>query len=265
MNTDSKMNEDVQRQADRLAVAYSSGAVLPIRQEFESATVDDAYAIQSFNTDRWVRDGRMVVGAKIGLTSIAVQKQLGVNQPDFGMLFADMAVEDGGVVEQGRLLQPKIEAEVAFVMRLAPNIERLTTAELISSVDYVLPALEIVDSRIQGWDIGIIDTIADNASSGLFVLGTRPVSIGNLDLRRCGMVLEKNGEAVSFGAGAACLGHPLHALGWLARKLAEVGRPLEAGSIVLSGALGPMIEVTSGDAFEGRIEGVGSVRVRFEP
>jgi 2-keto-4-pentenoate hydratase len=156
-----------------------------------------------------------------------------------------------------------VEAEVAFVMRRSPDINRLTTAELLSSIDYALPALEIVDSRITGWDIGIVDTIADNASSGLFVLGTTPVQISDLDLRLCGMVLEKNGEPVSFGAGAACLGHPLHALGWLARTLAKVGRPLEAGSIVLSGALGPMVDARPGDVFETRIEGVGSVRTAF--
>lgn len=263
MKTGSTSMADVRRHAARLADAYNSGAVAPIRTDLESATIDDAYAIQSVNTDRWVGDGRIVVGAKTGLTSKAVQQQLGVNQPDFGILFADMAIEDGATIERGRLLQPKVEAEVAFVMRREPNIERLTTAELISSIDYVLPVLEIVDSRILGWDIGIIDTIADNASSGLFALGTRPVSVGELDLRLCGMVLEKNGEPVSFGAGAACLGHPLHALGWLARTLAKVGRPLEQGSIVLSGALGPMIAVQAGDAFEGRIEGVGTVRVRF--
>jgi len=260
---DSQVPGDVQRHADRLADAYAAGAIAPIRHELASATIGDAYAIQSANTDRWVREGRIVVGAKTGLTAKTVQKQLGVDQPDFGILFADMAVEDGATIMPGRLIQPKIEAEVAFVMRRAPNIERLTTAELISAVDYVLPALEIVDSRIQGWDIGIVDTIADNASCGLFVLGTRPTAVAEADLRLCGMVLERNGEPVSFGAGVACLGHPLHALGWLARTLAAFGRPLEAGSIVLSGALGPMVEVKPGDAFEGRIEGVGSVRVRF--
>lgn len=263
LRPDSQGAGDVQRHADRLADAHGGSAIAPIRHELTAATIGDAYAIQSANTDRWIREGRIVVGAKVGLTSKAVQTQLGVDQPDFGILFTDMAVEDGATIEPGRLLQPKIEAEVAFVMRRTPNVERLTSAELISAVDYVLPALEIVDSRIQGWDIGIVDTIADNASSGLFVLGTKPVLVGELDLRLCGMVLERNGEPVSFGAGAACLGHPLHALGWLARTLAEVGRPLEAGSVVLSGALGPMVEVRPGDAFEGRIEGVGSVRVRF--
>ena len=261
--TDAGAKANVLRYADRLAHAYKDGAIAPIRRECESATIEDAYAIQSANTERWVRDGRVVVGAKTGLTSKAVQKQLGVSQPDFGILFADMAVEDGAVIEPGRLLQPKVEAEVAFVMARSPNIERLTTAELISSIGYVLPALEIVDSRIQGWDIGIVDTIADNASSGLFVLGARPVALSEVDLRLCGMVLEKNGEPVSFGAGAACLGHPLHALGWLARTLAGVGRPLQTGNIVLSGALGPMVEANAGDAFEARIEGLGAVHVRF--
>lgn len=261
MNVETRAS--IQDHADRLAAAYSGGVVAPVRHAPEISTVDDAYAVQAVNTERWLREGRIVVGAKIGLTSKAVQRQLGVDQPDFGMLFADMAVDDGATVGAGRLLQPKIEAEVAFVLRRAPDVDRLTTAELLSSVDYVLPALEIVDSRIYGWDIGIVDTIADNASSALFVLGTRPVPIGEIDLRLCGMVLERNGEPVSFGAGSACLGHPLHALGWLARTLAAVGRPLEAGSVVLSGALGPMVEGRPGDAFEGRIEGVGSVRVRF--
>ncbi len=254
---------DIGRHADDLAGAYRGGAIPPIRNALDPATIDRAYAIQAVNTDRWLDDGRIVVGAKIGLTSRAVQAQLGVDQPDFGILFADMAVEDSTTIAPGRLLQPKVEAEVAFVMRRAPDIDRLTTAELLSSVDYALPALEIVDSRIAGWDIGIVDTIADNASSGLFVLGTTPVPLAGLDLRLCGMVLEKNGEPVSFGAGAACLGHPLHALGWLARTLAKVGRPLEAGSIVLSGALGPMTDARPGDVFETRIEGLGSARVRF--
>jgi 2-keto-4-pentenoate hydratase len=254
----------LQGHADALAGAYGGGAMPPIRHALgDTATVDDAYAIQALNTERWLSEGRVVVGAKTGLTAKAVQAQLGVDQPDFGILFADMAVEDGAAVAPGRLLQPKVEAEIAFVMRRAPDIARLTAAELLSSIDYALPALEIVDSRITGWDIGIIDTIADNASSGLFVLGTTPVPITGIDLRLCGMVLEKNGEPVSFGAGAACLGHPLHALGWLARTLAKVGRPLEAGSIVLSGALGPMVDARPGDVFETRIEGVGSARVRF--
>ncbi|MBA2933562.1 fumarylacetoacetate hydrolase family protein [Sphingomonas sp. CGMCC 1.13654] len=253
----------MQAHADRLAAAYRAGAVAPIRDQAGAATIDDAYAIQSVNTDRWLAEGRIIVGAKTGLTSKAVQKQLGVDQPDFGVLFADMAIEDGATIEAGILLQPKVEAEIAFVMARTPDVERLTTAEILSSIDYALPALEIVDSRIRGWDIGIVDTVADNASCGLFALGTRPVALDAVDLRLCGMVLEKNGDPVSFGAGAACLGHPLHALGWLARTLARVGRPLRAGDVVLSGALGPMVEAHPGDTFETRIDGIGRVRVTF--
>jgi 2-keto-4-pentenoate hydratase len=143
------------------------------------------------------------------------------------------------------------------------DTERLTTAELLDAVGYALPAIEIVDSRIADWKIGIVDTIADNASSGLFVLGTTPKLLSDIDLRLCGMVLEVNGEPLSFGAGAACLGNPLHALGWLARTMAAKGRPLEEGDVVLAGALGPMVAIKPGDRVEARIEGLGSVRVGF--
>ncbi len=255
---------DVGTVAAQLRDCYASGvAMAPIREAFPDAKIEDAYAIQAANTAHWEAQGRVVVGAKIGLTAKAVQRQLGVDQPDFGHLFADMAVADGDIVAAGRLLQPKVEAEIAFIMARTPDAARLTTAELIDSVAYALPAIEIVDSRIAGWNIGIVDTVADNASSGLFVLGTRPVPLGAIDLRLCGMVLERNGEPTSFGAGAACLGNPLHALGWLAAKMAEVGRPLAQGDIVLSGALGPMVAVAPGDSVEARIGGLGSVRVGF--
>jgi 2-keto-4-pentenoate hydratase len=254
---------DVAEHAAHIRNAYQGQAIPPIREAAPGATLDDAYAIQDANTRHWVEQGRVAIGAKIGLTAKSVQKQLGVDQPDFGVLFADMAVSDGDWVRPGRLLQPKVEAEVAFVLARSPNTQALTTAELISCVDYVLPAIEIVDSRVANWDIGIVDTVADNASSGLFVLGTRPVRLDALDLRLCGMVLEKNGDPVSFGAGAACLGNPLHALGWLAAKMAEVGRPLAAGDVVLAGALGPMVAVAPGDAIEARFEGLGAVRVGF--
>ena len=250
--------------AEQLRGCYASGrAMTPIRDAYPDASIDDAYAIQAANTARWESEGRSVVGAKIGLTARSVQTQLGVDQPDFGQLFADMAVLDGDVVAPGRLLQPKVEAEIAFVMARTPDAQRLTSAELIDSVAYALPAIEIVDSRIADWNIRIVDTVADNASSGLFVLGTRPAPLADLDLRLCGMVLEKNGEPTSFGAGAACLGNPLHALGWLAAKMAEVGRPLVEGDVILSGALGPMVPVAPGDSVEARIGGLGSVRVSF--
>ena len=249
--------------AAQLREAYGATPLPPLRLGLPSATIDDAYAIQAINTEYWLAEGRVRVGAKIGLTAKVVQAQLGVDQPDFGTLFADMAVSDGDTVAAGRLLQPKVEAEVSFVLARAIDVRRLTTAELIGAVAYALPAIEIVDSRIADWNIGIVDTVADNASSGLFVLGSSPVALGPLDLRLCGMVLEKNGEPVSFGAGAACLGNPLHALGWLATKMAAVGAPLGAGDVVLAGALGPMVAVAPGDHVEARIDGLGSVRVRF--
>lgn len=250
--------------AAKLRDCYASGrAMAPIREALPEASIEDAYAIQAANTAHWEKEGRTIVGAKIGLTAKTVQAQLGVDQPDFGHLFADMAVPDGETVAPGRLLQPKVEAEVAFVMARTPDVDRLTSAELIDCVAYALPAIEIVDSRIADWNIRIVDTVADNASSGLFVLGTKPVPLADLDLRLCGMVLEKNGEPSSFGAGAACLGNPLHALGWLAAKMAEVGRPLQKGDVILSGALGPMVAVSPGDSVEARISGLGSVRVSF--
>jgi 2-keto-4-pentenoate hydratase len=250
--------------AARLRDCYQSGeAMAPISLEFAGATIEDAYAIQAENTRFWENAGRRIVGAKIGLTAKTVQAQLGVDQPDFGHLFADMAVNDGDTIAIGRLLQPKVEAEIAFVLKRPIDVQRLTTAELIDSVAYAVPALEIVDSRITDWKIGIVDTVADNASSGLFVLGTRAVPLNGLDLRLSGMVLEKNGDPVSFGAGAACLGNPLHALGWLATRMSLVGRPLAEGDVILAGALGPMVPVKPGDSVEARIEDLGTVRVRF--
>jgi len=257
---------EIERCARRLRDAYEALVPIPaLRAEFPGAQLSDAYAIQDRNTQHWLGSGRVAVGAKIGLTAKVVQRQLGVDQPDFGILFADMEVPDGGTVGAGRLIQPKVEGEIAFVLESTPNAERMTTAELLGCVAYALPALEIVDSRIANWDIGIFDTVADNASSGLFVLGTHPVALDAIDLRLCGMVLEKNGEPASFGAGAACLDNPLHALRWLTRTMAEIGRPLVAGDIILSGALGPMVPVQAGDYVAMRINGVGDVHVRFAP
>lgn len=255
---------EIAGEAERLRRCYGNGKpTTPVRDAFPKATIADAYAIQQANTALWEREGRARVGAKIGLTAKAVQKQLGVDQPDFGTLLADMAVPDGDMVPAGILLQPKVEAEIAFIMARTPNVTRLTTAEVINSVAYALPAIEIVDSRIANWDIRIVDTVADNASSGLFVLGTSPRKIEELDLRLCGMVLEVNGDQVSFGAGAACLGNPLHALAWLAKTMADNNAPLCEGDVILSGALGPMVAVRPGDRAEARIEGLGAVRVGF--
>ncbi|WP_406041683.1 fumarylacetoacetate hydrolase family protein [Micromonospora sp. NBC_00898] len=225
--------------------------------------VESAYQVQQRQAQAWWDRGERRVGAKIGLTSRAVQESFGVYQPDFGVLTEVMAVGDGVEVAIDRLLQPRVEAEIAFVLGADLPEERITTVDLIRAVDHVLPAIEIVDSRIAGWDISIVDTVADNASSGLFVLGTTPRRLADVDLRLCGMVLEHAGEPVSVGAGAACLGNPLHALEWLAGTMARAGDPLRAGDVVLSGALGPMVPVTPGAAYEARISGLGSVRTCF--
>lgn len=256
--------QEIEAQAGLLRKAQSTRQTMTaIRKTLPGATIEDAMAIQEVNAAFWEAEGRTIVGAKIGLTAKSVQAQLGVDQPDFGHLFADMAVLDGHIVEPGRLIAPKAEGEIAFVLARSPDPRRLTTAEIIDCVDYVLPSLEIVDSRITDWDIGIVDTVADNASAALFVLGTTPVSLRDLDLRACGMTLEKNGEPVSFGMGAACLGNPLHSLAWLAGKMADVDRPLGKGDIVLSGALGPFVAVSPNDFVEACFDGLGSVRVRF--
>jgi len=252
--------------ARRLREAWRAGLpIAPVRDSLPDGDQDAAYAVQARNAEARLAAGARQTGCKIGLTSRAVQQQLGVDQPDYGLLFDDMEVVDGDAVAAGRLIQPRVEAEVAFVMRRTITSPRVGLAETISAIDYALPAIEIVDSRIADWRIGIVDTIADNASAGLFTLGAAPKRIGDFDLRHCGMVLELNGEPTAFGAGAACLGSPINALLWLARRMAALERPLREGDVVLSGALGPMAPVRPGDRVEARINGLGRVSVVFEP
>ncbi|MFE5486492.1 2-keto-4-pentenoate hydratase [Streptomyces sp. NPDC056527] len=256
---------DVVEAADLLAEAARTGAACPpVRTLFEGGgDLETAYAVQQLNVRRGLDAGRRLVGRKIGLTSVAVQRQLGVDQPDFGTLFADMAVPDGGEVPAGRLLQPKVEAEVALVLGRDLPHRRCTVVDVLRAVDFALPALEIVDSRIAGWDISLVDTVADNASCGLYVLGTTPVPLADVDLRTVTMTMTRNGETVSEGTGADCLGSPLNAAAWLASALAERGDPLRAGDLVLTGALGPMAPAAPGDLFETHIPDLGSVRVGF--
>lgn len=237
----------------------------PVRDLFEPNDLAAGYEIQDINTAYWCNEGRVVVGRKIGLTSRAVQMQLGVDQPDYGMLYADMCFADGEPIPGGRLLQPKAEGEIAFRIGRDLDHEALTIDRVISSIEYAVAAIEVVGSRIADWNIRFLDTVADNASSGVYVLGTEVRQLGSFDPWLCGMVLEKMGEPVSTGAGAACLGNPFTATLWLARKMVEVGRPLRAGDLVLSGALGPLVSVAAGDSLELRISGLGSVRTMLEP
>jgi 2-keto-4-pentenoate hydratase len=256
----------VQEVADLLADAAASGKPCPpIRSLVSAGDVSTAYAVQRLNNERRIAEGHRLVGRKIGLTSEAVQRQLGVDQPDFGALLSDMVIPQDGRVPFGRLLQPKVEAEVALVLDADLPDADCTVDDVIAATEYALPALEIVDSRIADWDITFVDTVADNASSGLYVLGDQRVRLDEVDLAAVSMSLSKNGDVASEGTGAACLGSPLNAALWLARTLAELGDPLRAGDVVLTGALGPMVAAAPGDVFAASISQLGDVSVRFAP
>jgi 2-keto-4-pentenoate hydratase len=243
--------------AERLRHAYATAPIAPLRDWLEPGDAAGAYAVQAENTRHWLGEGRKIIGRKIGLTSRAVQTQLGVDQPDYGVLFADMAIAEGGVLDWARVIQPKAEAEVALLLAHDLDQRDATPEDVAAAVDRVFPAVEIVDSRIADWKITFADTVADNGSSAFFVLGA-PKPLAGLDLYTCGMALELNGEVASIGAGAACLGHPLNAAAWLARTLAAMGEPLRAGDLVLTGALGPMVALKPGDAVRAQIGGLGA-------
>jgi 2-keto-4-pentenoate hydratase len=228
------------------------------------AGLAQAYQVAEINTAaRLAEPGRRVVGLKVGLTSRAVQQQLGVDQPDFGVLFDDMEHLDGDTIPMARLIQPKVEAEVALVVGADLAGATLSWSEFLRGLAYALPALEIVDSVIHDWKITLVDTVADNASSALYVLGNQPVDVGRLDLGALGMQMGINGQTVSVGTGAACLGHPLRAAYWLARTMAERGQSLKAGQVILSGALGPMVPLQAGDAVHASMGALGSVSCRM--
>jgi 2-keto-4-pentenoate hydratase len=244
---------------------WDAGAALepcsPVRELIGTDDGARAYAVQERNVARRIGAGGRPVGRKIGMTSVAVQQQLGYDRPNYGTLFADRAVPDGEPVPADRLLQPRAEAEVAFVLGRDLDREALVLADVTRAVDHAVCAIEIVDSRIARWDIRATDSIADNACCGAFVLGHRPRRVADVDLTLCGAVTRLNGRIASVGAGGACLGNPLVALLWLARAVAAIGQPLREGDIVLSGALGPIVPLSGGDHFEAEIDGFGSVRV----
>ena len=241
----------------------------PVRDLLPPGDIDAAYAVQTALIAAWTAAGARVVGRKIGLTNPKVQAQLGVDRPDFGVLLDDMQVGSEETVDIDRLLQPRIEAEVAFV--LAHDLDGsgpFDAATVRGAVGHAVAALEIVDSRVAGWDIGIVDTVADNGSSALFVLGDTRAGTAGLNPVDVTMTLvrtdtEGRTETVSQGSGADCLGDPLAALAWLATEARDRGAPLRAGDVVLSGALGPMVDVRPGDRFEAVLTGLGSVTANF--
>lgn len=249
--------------AERLRNAYSGETVPPLRDGLDPTDAAGAYAVQDINTRFWQAQGRRIVGRKIGLTAKAVQAQLGVDRPDYGVLFDDMAVENGSDLLASRVIQPKVEAEIALVLSRDLDNPKAGFQDVLAAAAYVLPAIEIVDSRISDWKITFADTVADNGSSYGYVLGSTPRLLDGLDLFTCGMALEVNGKVVSLGAGAACMGHPLNSVAWLARAMAEVGQPLRAGDILLTGALGPMVALAKGDQVRATIGGIGTCGFSF--
>lgn len=254
-------HEDI---AARLRTAYDGQTIPPLRPELGATDIDAAYAVQQINTDFWSASGRKMIGRKIGLTSKAVQQQLGVDQPDFGVLFDDMSIENAGTLTPAGLIQPKAEAEIALVIGKDLADPTCTPELFASATEYAMAAIEIVDSRIEDWKITFADTVADNGSSARFVLGNEKKKLEGLDLYTCGMVVEVNDQIASIGAGAACLGHPLNAAAWLVRTLAARGDGLKAGDIVLTGALGPMITLSPGQSIQAKIGGLGVCRFKYE-
>lgn len=260
------MNEQkINDLGDELYHALRNREVLePLTSREPEITIEDAYHISLRMVSRREADGERIIGKKIGVTSKAVQNMLNVHQPDFGYLTDRMVIangEDMPISEQ--LIQPRAEGEIAFVLKrdlIGPGV---TNAEVIRATDFVMPCYEIVDSRIRDWQIKIQDTVADNASCGLFVLGDHAVSPSQVDLSTCGMVVEKNGSVVATGAGAAALGSPVNCVAWLANTLGRFGIPLRAGEVILSGSLVPLIPIVPGDSMNLSIGGIGTASVRF--
>lgn len=251
---------DLRHAADLLWEAWTSGVPCrPVRDLLGKGDVDAAYEVQRINTDRQLATGDEIVGYKIGLTSEAVQRQLGVDQPDFGPLFASRRVENAGSIDLATCIEPRVEAEIAIVLARDITDPEVDPADIAAATAYVAPSLEIIDSRVRDWDITITDTVADFASGAMFVLGTDRTSIDSLDLSEVPMELVANGSRLSSGSGAATLGHPLVAAAWLARTLIGHGLKLREGDVILSGALGPFVSLLAGQTSVADLGVLGTV------
>jgi 2-oxopent-4-enoate/cis-2-oxohex-4-enoate hydratase len=256
--------EQINQLGDELYAALKACQTLePLTSRHPGITIEHAYAIQQRMLSHRLAAGERVVGKKVGVTSQAVMDMLGVFQPDFGWLTSGMVFNEGEAIPAASLIQPKAEGEIAFVLKKTLKGPGVTAADVLAATEGVMACFEIVDSRIRDWKIKIQDTVADNASCGVFVLGDRLVDVRDVDLATCGMVLEKNGDIVATGAGAAALGHPANAVAWLANTLGKHGIALEAGEVVLSGSLAIMVPVQAGDNLRVSIGGIGSCSVRF--
>ena len=256
--------QQITQLGDELYEALTAGKTVgPLTSRGFDITIEDAYHIQQRMLARRIEKGEKVVGKKIGVTSKAVMNMLGVGQPDFGYLLDGMVYNEGESIPMESLIQPKAEGEIAFLLNKDLMGPGLTAADILAATEGVMACFEIVDSRILDWKIKIQDTVADNASCGVFVLGDKLVDPKKVDLALCGMVLEKNGEIVVTGAGAATMASPVNAMVWLANTLGRLGIGLNAGDIVLSGALGAMVPVKAGDSLRCTIGGIGGCSVRF--
>ncbi len=256
--------ESIAKAAETLLGAYASRLpVAPLTAVYPVLSPADAYAVQLAQVATWTANGAVVKGHKVGLTSAAMQRQLGVDQPDFGHLLDTMFLPEGTTADYGRLLQPKAEPEIALVLDRPLRGPGVTVAEALAAVDFVLPALEIIDSRIADWKITLPDTIADNASSGAVVLGSRPIRPDSVDLALTGCLLYRNGRIEGTGAGGAVLGSPVNALVWLANTLAPLGVTLEAGHVVLPGSVCAAIPFGPGDTVSAAFDRMGSVSITF--
>jgi 2-oxopent-4-enoate/cis-2-oxohex-4-enoate hydratase len=249
---------------DELYQALTTRSVVePLTNRYPGLDVEHAYQIQQRMIERRVQAGERIIGKKIGVTSRAVMNMLGVYRPDFGYMLDGMIYNEGELIDMATLIQPKAEGEIAFILKRDLMGPGVTNAQVLAATECVMPCFEIVDSRIRDWKIKIADTVADNASCGVFVLGDQAVDPRKIDLALCGMVLERNGEIVATGSGAAALGSPVNAVAWLANTMGALGIPLKAGEVILSGALAAMFPAKAGDSFRVSIGGLGSCSVRF--
>lgn len=256
--------EKIKRYGDELYEAFlARKTVRPLSEREPDMSIDDAYKIQLRMVSRRVQGGETVVGKKIGVTSKPVQDFLGVYQPDFGQLTSGMVYQEGDVIDLGTMIQPKAEAELAFVLKEDLKGPGITAMDVIRATDYVTPCFEIVDSRIKDWKIKIQDTVADNASCGVYVLGNTRGDPRKLDITLAGMVLEKNGELFSTSVGAAVQGSPANAVAWLANTLGKLGIPFRAGEVILSGSQSALVPIADGDELVCTVGGLGSCRVKF--
>lgn len=254
----------IERAALRLREADAvSATCAPVRDLIAADDLAAAYAVQAVNHAHWIASGRRPVGAKVALSAKAIQEQMGVTSPTHGRLFADMVWAEGQEVPFSRLVQPKLETEIAVVLERDLTNEKNTIADVLSSIAYAVPAFEVVGCRVAGWDVEIADFVADNSAASQIVLGTTPKKIGSFDPLRARMETRLDGAIVSSGIGAAVAGNPLAALAWLADALAVTGRPLRAGDIVMTGSLGPMAPIAPGNRFEAEIEGLGRIETAF--